>query len=446
MSRRRGGLFGYWPSVFLLALGLFLLLTSSFVGVAHAALGTISLTLTTYGHDALPGAGTVDFGNVYPDTPSTVSHAMVASVPSDLGWRMTAVTGAIPEGCLLEQRPQGGASWTTLSPTTAVIADAEPPASPGTQDYELRLTPSWDLMPGTYTLQVTYSVAFTDQTPPAGWMTINGGAALTSSAAVTLGLSAVDDSGVVDAVSFTNDDPAVTPSPSWSAWQAYSTTATWTLSAPDGQKTVWAKFRDRAGNESTGVSASIVVDSVAPVISGTSVPTITDVSATISWQTNEPADTQVDYGLTISYDLTTPLDPAAVTSHVGTLIGLSPATLYNFRPRSADPAGNLSLGTNSTFLTLTSRPLNLQASRSGKSANVTLTWSAVVGAASYRLYWQTQAAPGPTWSEASTVDVSKTSYTHNQSPSTLYHRYYVGALNSEGNLSAPSDSIIVNPP
>jgi len=440
MSRRRGGLFGYWPGVCLLALGLFLLLTSSFFGVAHAALGTISLTLTTYDHDGLPGAGTVDFGDVYPDTPSTVSPAVVASVASDLEWRMTAVTGAIPEGCLLEQRPQGGASWTTLSPTTSVIAAAEPPASPDIQGYELRLTPSWDLMPGTYALQVTYSVAFTDQIPPAGQVTINAGGPYTQSASVTLSPLATDDSGVVEGMCFSNDNVT------WSAWQTYSTTATWTLSAADGQKTVWAKFRDRAGNESTGVSASIVVDSVAPVISGTSVPTITDVSATISWQTNEPADTQVDYGLTTSYGLTTPLDPAAVTSHVGTLTGLSPATLYNFRPRSADPAGNLSLGGNSTFLTLTSRPLNLQASRSGKSANVTLTWSAVVGAASYRLYWQTQAALGGTWSEASTVDVSRTSYTHSQSPSTLYYRYYVRAFNSQGNLSAPSDSIIVNPP
>jgi len=447
MSRRRGGLFGYWPSVFLLALGLFLLLTSSFVGVAHAALGTISLTLTTYDHDGLPGAGTVDFGDVYPDTPSTVSPAVVASVASDLEWRMTAVTEAIPEGCLLEQRPQSGASWITLSPTTAVIADAEPPASPDIQGYELRLTPSWDLIPGTYTLQVTYSVAFTDQTPPAGWMTINGGLTYTTSPVVTLDLSATDDSGVVDAVSFTNDDPAVTPSPSWSAWQDYSTTATWTLPAPDGQKTVWAKYRDRAGSESVPASGSIIMDTTFPTISGIAVSNLTTTTADVSWQTGEPASRQVDYGTTTSYGQSSPLVGDPLTSHLVTLGGLTPGTNYHFRVRSSDPAGNTTVSPDGTFWTRCAPPGNLVAARRGVSSNIDLTWTAAAGATGYRVYWREQAVIGGPWGVWQTIDVvggTTTTYRHAQPDKTHWYEYYVTALNPSGE-SVPSNTVTVNP-
>ena len=440
MSRRRGGLFGYWPGVCLLALGLFLLLTSSFFGVAHAALGTISLTLTTYDHDGLPGAGTVDFGDVYPDTPSTVSPAMVASVTSDLEWRMTAVTGAIPEGCLLEQRPQGGASWTTLSPTTAVIADAEPPASPDIQGYELRLTPSWDLLPGTYTLQVTYSVAFTDQTPPAGSMTINSGLTYTTSPVVTLNLSATDYSGV-EGMCFSNDNVT------WSAWQTYSTTATWTLSAPDGSKTVWAKYRDRAGNESVPAPGSIIMDTTFPTISGIAVSNLTTTTANVSWQTSEPASRQVDYGTTTSYGQFSLLGSDPLTSHLVTLGGLTPGTNYHFRVRSSDPAGNTTVSLDGTFWTRCNPPGNLVAARRGVSANVDLTWTAAAGATGYRVYWREQAAIGGPWSIWQTIDVAggtTTTYRHAQLDKTHWYEYYVTALNPSGE-SVPSTTVTVNP-
>jgi len=431
MSRRRGGLFGYWPSVFLL--GLFLLLTSSFVGVAQAALGAISLTLTTYGHDGLPGAGTVDFGDVYPDTPFTVSPAMVASVASGMRWRMTAVTGAIPEGFLLEQRPQGGASWTTLSPTTAVIADAEPPASPGTLGYELRLTPSWDLMPGTYTLQVTYSVAFTDQTPPAGQVTINAGGAYTQSVSVTLRL-ATDDSGVVEGICFSNDNVT------WSAWQTYSTTAPWTLAAPDGPKTVWAKFRDRAGNEAPPVSASVLLDTAAPTISGVTVSNVTATTADVSWQTSEPASRQVEYDLTASYGLLSTLDPNPLTAHLVVLSGLTPGTLYHFRSLSADPAGNLAVGTDATFSTLLEAPTlssTLTLDKWG-TYTVRLDWTASA-AASYRV--ERKPTTDPVTSFAQLTSTTGLSYAETQSPPFSYDCRVI-AVGAGGSVeSAPSNVV-----
>jgi hypothetical protein len=55
-------------------------------------------------------------------------------------------------------------------------------------------------------------------------------------------------------MSFSNDGTT------WSAWQPYSTTASWTLTSGDGSKTVYGKFKDPAGNVSSVVSDTIDLD------------------------------------------------------------------------------------------------------------------------------------------------------------------------------------------
>ena len=97
-----------------------------------------------------------------------------------------------------------------------------------------------------------------DTTPPTGAVTINGGAAYTNTPTVTLRLSATDDSGVVSQMQFSNDGATYT------APEPYTTTKTWTLTAGDRVKTVFAQFRDPAGNWSAPVSASITLDTTPP--------------------------------------------------------------------------------------------------------------------------------------------------------------------------------------
>ena len=98
----------------------------------------------------------------------------------------------------------------------------------------------------------------TDTTPPTGTVTINNGAANTNTPNATLTLSATDGSGTVSQMQFSNDGSAYsTPEP-------YVTTKTWTLSSGDGTKTVHAKFKDAAGNWSTAVTDTIVLDATAP--------------------------------------------------------------------------------------------------------------------------------------------------------------------------------------
>lgn len=92
-------------------------------------------------------------------------------------------------------------------------------------------------------------------------------------------------------------------------------------------------------------------DITAPTISGVTASGITVSAATVTWTTNEAATSQVDYGTTSSYGQTTPLNATLVTSHSVTLSGLSASTLYHYRVRSKDTAGNERLGGDATFTT-----------------------------------------------------------------------------------------------
>jgi glucose/arabinose dehydrogenase/chitodextrinase len=92
-------------------------------------------------------------------------------------------------------------------------------------------------------------------------------------------------------------------------------------------------------------------DTTGPVISGVASSNVTTTAATITWTTSEPADGQVQYGLTTSYGSTTPLVTARTTSHSITISGLQPSTNYQFRVLSRDAAGNLSTSGNFTVRT-----------------------------------------------------------------------------------------------
>jgi hypothetical protein len=92
-------------------------------------------------------------------------------------------------------------------------------------------------------------------------------------------------------------------------------------------------------------------DTTPPTISGVQATGITSTGATIGWTTDEAADTQVDYGLTTSYGSSTALNPGLVISHSQALTGLAASTLYHYRVKSRDAAGNLRTSGDFTFTT-----------------------------------------------------------------------------------------------
>ena len=96
-----------------------------------------------------------------------------------------------------------------------------------------------------------------DITPPTGSISINGGAASTNLTTATLTLSCADDSGCSQ-MQFSNDNST------WSTAEAYATSKAWTLASGDGTKTVYAQFKDTAGNWSSTYNSTIVLDTTAP--------------------------------------------------------------------------------------------------------------------------------------------------------------------------------------
>ncbi|MBI4092434.1 MAG: fibronectin type III domain-containing protein [Candidatus Kerfeldbacteria bacterium] len=96
---------------------------------------------------------------------------------------------------------------------------------------------------------------------------------------------------------------------------------------------------------------TILKDTQAPVISSF-VATTTTNSATLTWTTNGPASTQVEWGTTVSYGNTTTLDPSLTTSHRVSLSGLATNTEFHARALSTDEAGNAAVSTDLSFTTL----------------------------------------------------------------------------------------------
>jgi hypothetical protein len=103
----------------------------------------------------------------------------------------------------------------------------------------------------------TTTTILADTTPPSVTITINDGESVTDSQSVTLTLFVTDDKALVEdtatfskeralgegaLMTFSNDNQE------WSDLEPFSTTKVWNLSPGEGAKTVFAQFRNAAGN------------------------------------------------------------------------------------------------------------------------------------------------------------------------------------------------------
>ena len=87
-------------------------------------------------------------------------------------------------------------------------------------------------------------------------------------------------------------------------------------------------------------SVFYTTDTLPPRIFNVAATVITSRSATIRWETNENADSQVRYGLTAAYEIATPVNPTLVLDHAVNLTGLLPNTTYHYQIRSRDNFNN----------------------------------------------------------------------------------------------------------
>jgi hypothetical protein len=194
----------------------------------------------------------------------------------------------------------------------------------------------------------TFTTLGVDTTPPTVSITAPA-AGVTVTGTITVSADASDNVGVAgvqfraDAVNIGVED---TTAPYAVPWD--------TTKVANGNHTINARARDAAGN--SVLSASVIVtvfnDKTPPVLSAITAVSITSSGATITWTTDEAATSQVDYGTSTTYTNTTGLDANLVVSHSATLTGLSANTVYHYRVRSRDAAGNLASSGDFTFTTL----------------------------------------------------------------------------------------------
>jgi len=118
-----------------------------------------------------------------------------------------------------------------------------------------------------------------------------------------------------------------------------------------------------------------------PVISGTSVNSITTTAAVVSWTTDVASTTQVEYGTTTAYGSLTTLNSSLVTSHSQALSGLTAGTVYHYRVHSKNSSGVESLSGDAVFSTnSTTDSTPPTVSLTAPAANVTVSGTATVAA------------------------------------------------------------------
>ncbi len=193
-----------------------------------------------------------------------------------------------------------------------------------------------------------------DSLPPTGSVTINGGAAYTATPAVSLSLPASDTSTGVAEVRISNRPETSGGLLTYGSSRAWTATPQpWSLadsayggSTANGTRSVYAQFRDGAGNWSAVYQDTIVLDTVAPaaaapvavIKAGASVGSL--VPAQVSWSAGDATsgvagyqvEQSTDGGVWARLSLSGPLATSVARS-------LSPGHGYRFRVRAVDRAG-----------------------------------------------------------------------------------------------------------
>jgi len=105
-------------------------------------------------------------------------------------------------------------------------------------------------------------------------------------------------------------------------------------------------------NGGAGYTFTTTSDVTPPFISNVASGSITNNSANITWDTDEAAMSQVEYGLTTDYGSLTTLDSDLETSHSVILSGLDAGTTYHYRVRSKDASENEAISSDYMFTTL----------------------------------------------------------------------------------------------
>lgn len=205
------------------------------------------------------------------------------------------------------------------------------------------------------------------------------------------------------------------------------------------------KSADAAGNQqvSADMTFTTAVDTDAPVISNVLASGITTRAALITWTTDENSDSQVEYGLTVSYGSSTAIDSEPATSHHFSLSGLTAETVYHYRVKSRDAAGYLATSGDYIFATSVGNP---PVPENIANSNVTMTSATITWTTPTPSDSQVEYGTSTAYGNSTQLD-SRLVTSHSQAltglvAGTLYH-YRVKSRDSEGDLRTSGDKVFL---
>lgn len=198
---------------------------------------------------------------------------------------------------------------------------------------------------------------YIDSTPPTGTIDVANGQTYVQTTAVTITNNVNDNDTPLTEMRFSNDGST------WSSWEAFNSTKSWTLDTGDGSQTVHAQFRNVVSMTTT-LTDTIMLDTMAPTTTITSPAETLSQTFTVSWSGNDNLagvdnyDIQYRVGSTGSWTdwLTATSDTSAVFG-AGQPLTVQRDETYHFRVRARDLVGNQSTytgnnGDTSTYVAL----------------------------------------------------------------------------------------------
>jgi len=400
--------------------------TYTFYINAHDAAGnssspftTLSFTISTPPANMPPAAPTglgqfkLDGVTAIPVGGSTSETGMVlkATVSDPEGQAVGFWIEIQPVGTAFTNNPALATASTVPSGTVASYTYT--PMTPGSYHWQIRAFDSMEAVSSLVSFggnaeSAADVVNTSDGTPPTGTIVINNGAASTSNRSVTLNLTCSDNVGCTG-MHFSNDISVPNP---WSAgsggvarltdgsfiiaapppavpWATYSTTASWTLSAGDGTKTVYIQFRDAVGNVSSTMSDTIVLNSMAdttpPAAPGSLTRTTpdTDTTPTFTWTAATDASGISFYDINIDGAGWRSIDLVTSWTSVAEEDALALGS-HTFQVRAADNSPNRNIGPAASLtFTITGpdtssplTPTGLTRTTADTNNSPTFTWNA----------------------------------------------------------------------
>jgi FtsP/CotA-like multicopper oxidase with cupredoxin domain len=219
--------------------------------------------------------------------------------------------------------------WEPFATTRNVTLTSSPAEGDGVKTMYVRYKDT----AGNISAPVSASIIL-NRAAPTGTISINSGAAYTRSASVSLALTATAAAGTVTQMQLSKDGV------NYFAWETFAATRTVTLTAGEGLKSIYVRYKDSVGNVSAPIPASITLDTTAPTgtIAFTTPNPTTSATGTLALTATDGAGSgvsQMQFSKNGSPFF--PLEPFATSRTVSLSTGLNTLTV-----RFRDAAGNLS--------------------------------------------------------------------------------------------------------